>query len=207
MSPDVDDVLMIDELTALSALVSSRHTPHATRDMQNVVRRSPLITASQSSSLMLAYIMSRKMPSLFTTTLQSPNASIAMSHTLCAPDILDTSALDATAIPPAWLISSVTACATVGSLPVPSGPEPLSHTTTCAPSFANNNACWRPMPRPAPVMMAIRPSSTPTLTPFPVETLALLRAAVGSFLLGHLSHAPIHVGNERMLFPLELILD
>jgi hypothetical protein len=90
--PDVDDVLMIDELTALPALFSSRQTPHATRDMQNVVRRCPLITASQSSSLMLANILSRKMPALLTTTLQSPKASIAKSHTACAPAILDTSA-------------------------------------------------------------------------------------------------------------------
>src|SRR5687768_11967608 len=37
----------------------------------------------------------------------------------------------------------------------------MSFTTTRAPSAANNRACSRPIPRPAPVMIATRPSSAP----------------------------------------------
>src|SRR5919197_6471575 len=47
------------------------------------------------------------------------------------------------------------------SSPVPSGAPPRSLTTTFAPSLENSSACSRPMPRPAPVMTAIRPSSAP----------------------------------------------
>src|SRR3954470_7470096 len=59
------------------------------------------------------------------------------------------------------LISSTTCCAGVWSPPLPSAAPPRSLTTTLAPSAANSSACSRPMPRPAPVMMATRPSSAP----------------------------------------------
>src|SRR5664280_1026640 len=62
-----------------------------------------------------------------------------------------TSSLLATASPPAAVISSTTSWAA----------SPRSFTTTLAPSAANRRAYSRPIPRPAPVMMAIRPSSAP----------------------------------------------
>src|SRR5439155_24400132 len=58
------------------------------------------------------------------------------------------------------MISSTTCWAGDASAPVPSGLPPRSFTTTLAPSAANRSACSRPMPRPAPVMTATRPSNS-----------------------------------------------
>src|SRR5471030_2858595 len=46
-------------------------------------------------------------------------------------------------------------------LPPPWRSDPRSLTTTLAPSFAKSSACSRPMPPPAPVMIATLPSSMP----------------------------------------------
>src|SRR4051794_37423413 len=56
-------------------------------------------------------------------------------------------------------MSSTVCIAELGSPPSPCMSPPRSLTTTLAPSLAKSSACSRPMPRPAPVMMATRPSS------------------------------------------------
>src|SRR5580658_6542320 len=55
-----------------------------------------------------------------------------------------------------------------GSSPAPSPPSdvPRSFTTTRAPSAARHSAISRPIPPPAPVTMATRPSSNPIVCPF-----------------------------------------
>ena len=65
----------------------------------------------------------------------------------------------AVAVPPAARISSATAAA---SEPVR---EPRSSTTTAAPSRPRSSACSRPIPPPAPVTIATRPSSRPIVVP------------------------------------------
>ena len=78
----------------------------------------------------------------------------------------------ATASPPIATISSTTSWAGPWSLPSPSMEPPRSLTTTLAPWCARSRACSRPMPRPAPVTIATRPSfsllmaaSTPLVFP------------------------------------------
>jgi hypothetical protein len=97
------------------------------------------------------------MPALLISTWRSPNAAIAVSTMRLAPSQSVTSSWLATASPPAATISSTTWVAGEASAPVPSGLPPRSLTTTLAPSAANRRACSRPMPRPAPVTIAIRP--------------------------------------------------
>ena len=70
-----------------------------------------------------------------------------------------------TAWPPIASISATTSLAGPGSAPLPSGWAPRSFTTTAAPSLASISACSRPMPRPAPVTIATRPSQIPTRAP------------------------------------------
>ncbi len=76
-----------------------------------------------------------------------------------------TSAPLAMASPPMASISATTSFAGPESDPVPSGPPPRSFTTTLAPSDASIRACSRPMPRPAPVTIATRPSHSPAMRP------------------------------------------
>src|SRR5919109_2886945 len=73
----------------------------------------------------------------------------------------DTSALFATALPPADVISFTTSCAGPALGSEPSSATPRSLTTTEAPSRANSLATPAPIPRPAPVTTATRPSRTP----------------------------------------------
>src|SRR5438105_4670982 len=124
-----------------------------------------LMTASHSSSVMFTSTRSRRMPALLTKTCRSPKASMAALTSFCPPSQSATLSALAMASPPAALISSTTCWAGVRSSPVPSIAPPRSLTTTFAPSWANSSACSRPMPRPAPVMMATRPSSAPMNPP------------------------------------------
>src|SRR5437879_6086334 len=121
------------------------------------------MTAANSSSVMFTMTRSRRMPALLTTTLRSPNVSIALLTIRWAPSQSVTLSPLATASPPAALISSATCSAAVRSLPEPSAAPPRSLTTTFAPSLAKSSECSRPMPRPPPVMIATRPSREPTL--------------------------------------------
>src|ERR1700722_7376792 len=90
-----------------------------------------------------------------------PNSSIACRTALSAPLQVETFSVLTTAVPPAAVISSATSCAGPVSAPSPSLLPPRSLTTILASSLANSSACSRPMPRPAPVMTATRPSSAP----------------------------------------------
>src|SRR3954451_12719206 len=76
--------------------------------------------------------------------------------------IVPTASSEATASPPADLISSTTSWAGPASLPLPSMLTPRSTTTTLAPSAANSIAVPRPIPRPEPVTTAVLPSSQPS---------------------------------------------
>src|SRR4051794_23133975 len=119
------------------------------------------MTASHSSSVMLTITRSRRMPALLTRMSRSPKCSIALLIKRCAPCQSATLSPLTIASPPIASISATTCCAGVASVPVPSLAPPRSLTTTRAPSRANSSACSRPIPRPAPVMIATRPSSDP----------------------------------------------
>ncbi len=115
---------------------------------------------------MFTRTLSPMMPALFTSMCRSPKASRAAVTTRWPPSQSETSSVFATASPPSSLISSTTFWAVVRSSPEPFTAQPRSLTTTLAPSLANNNACSRPIPRPAPVMIATLPSSAPMTVPF-----------------------------------------
>ena len=100
---------------------------------------------------------SRRIPALLTTTWRSPKVETAWSTSALAPAKELTLSVLATAWPPAAVISSTTDWAAETSAPEPSTAPPRSLTTTLAPSEANRSACSRPMPRPAPVMIATLP--------------------------------------------------
>src|ERR1700722_20728362 len=104
---------------------------------------------------------SRRIPALLTNTSKRPNSAMACSTTLSAPLQVAIFSVLATAVPPAAVISSTTSRAGPLSAPSPALLPPRSLTTTLAPSLANSSACSRPMPRPAPVMTATRPSNAP----------------------------------------------
>ena len=149
---------MIRPDTGLPALLCSRQYAAAQRLGANVPLRWTLMTASHSSSVMLVSIRSRRMPALLTTACRSPNVSTAVLIRRWAPSHDDTLSPLATASPPNALISSTTCWAGDRSPPEPSTLPPRSFTTTFAPWYARLRACSRPMPRPAPVTMAMRPS-------------------------------------------------
>src|SRR5262245_41101763 len=110
---------------------------------------------------MFTSILSRRIPALFTTTWRSPKVSIASCTSRAAASKSEQLSVCATASPPMATISSTTCCAGARSAPTPWLSPPRSFTTTLAPSAANSRACSRPRPRPAPVMIATRPSSAP----------------------------------------------
>ena len=100
--PDTDVVLMIRPLTGWPALACSRQCATAQRAGANVPLRWTLMTASHSSSVMLASTRSRRMPALLTTTWRSPNVSMAvLDQALGAGPKSATFSPLATASPPA----------------------------------------------------------------------------------------------------------
>src|SRR5688500_2015194 len=145
----------------------------AARIVLNVPLRCTLTTASQSSSLMLKIIRSRRLPATLTRMSMRPHVDTACS-TMAAPCLKSaTEPVLATASPPALRIVSTTALATEGSLPVPLMSTPGSFTTTLAPAFAKAMAMPRTMPRPAPVTTAVLPSSLPIVLPLIVRLTSL----------------------------------
>src|SRR6201999_1461678 len=100
-----------------------------------------------------------------------PNLLIA-SLTICSGKARSvTSPTTLTASPPAAVMVSMASCAGVGS---------MSLRTTLAPCRANSSAAARPMPRPAPVMMATFPSSSFSTFKSPPLSLKADSAAVAS---------------------------
>src|SRR4051812_38441386 len=176
--PDTDEVLMMRLSSCSPALDFSRQYAAAQRLGAKVPFRWTAITASHSSSVMLTRTRSRRMPALLTTTWRSPKVSTAWRTIASAPLKLATLSPLATASPPMPSISSTTCCAGEVSAPVPSTLPPRSLTTTLAPCRANDRACSRPIPRPAPVTMATRPSHSfdiPVNSSVPGAPAALLR--------------------------------
>src|SRR5262249_33219915 len=86
------------------------------------------------------------------------------SMIVCPPSGVATLLPSATAAPPAATISAATSAAGAASAPSPSIDPPRSFTTTLAPRAASRSACARPIPRPAPVTTATRPSNRYSLT-------------------------------------------
>ncbi len=115
------------------------------------------MTESHSSSDVLTSIRSRTKPALLTRMSSPPYVSIACRTIDSAWAKSATSAPLVTASPPSARISATTASAGDSSFS-PASETPKSLTTTFAPCRASSSACARPMPRPAPVTIAIRPA-------------------------------------------------
>ena len=138
---------------------SERQCADANLVVLNVPFRCTRMTSSHSVSVMLKTIRSRRMPATLTSTSSRPNCSIAPATRFSAASKSEMSAPLTTALPPASTISATTCWAGPASLPDPSISAPRSLTTTAAPSLASSVATDRPIPRPAPVTIATRPSS------------------------------------------------
>src|SRR3970040_681770 len=121
-----------------------------------------LITESQSSSIILWKMTSRRMPALLTTQSMRPKESRAHWMIFAAEANSATLSKLETAWPPAFLISETTASASACSRLSPSSDAPMSCTTTLAPCAAMSFAIAAPMPRPAPVTTTTLP---PTILP------------------------------------------
>ena len=81
---------------------------------------------------------------------------------------------------PAAAISAATADAGPASAPSPSIEPPRSLTTTRAPRSASRRAWARPMPRPAPVTTATRPSKRCSFTRDPADRPCTVRSSAGN---------------------------
>ena len=125
------------------------------------------MTSSHSCSVMLKTIRSRRMPATLTRMSSRPNSSMAVWTRFSPAAKTEMSAPLATALPPASAISATTSCAGPESCPEPSTAAPRSLTTTEAPSLASSLATDLPMPRPAPVTIATRPSRRAMPAPLP----------------------------------------
>src|SRR5947209_14840261 len=154
---------MIRASTGSPALACSRQYAAAWRIGANVPRRWTAMTASHSDGSMFTSMRSRRMPALLTSTSRRPKASTACATIAPASSKSATLPPLTTASPPAATISSTTDCAGEASSPTPLTSPPRSLTTTLAPWRASDSACSRPMPRPAPVTSATRPSHSPDM--------------------------------------------
>ena len=108
------------------------------------------MTRSQSSGGSFTAVPGRIVPALLKSASSPPKASTAVAIIRSVSAASATSAAHGTATAPCDSI-----IATVSST---LGPR-TSAATTCAPSAAKRSALARPMPDPAPVTMAILPSS------------------------------------------------
>src|SRR3954468_14779602 len=106
----------------------------------------------------------------------------------------------ATASPPAATISPTTCWAGPVEAPSPLTVPPRSLTTTFAPSAASVIASARPMPPPAPVTTATRPSFSPMgRTLLPVLSLGrLLTQAAERVRIVRSVHGPVALHRERL---------
>src|SRR5216683_1543245 len=132
---------------------------HPALQQYNVPVRCTSSTLAKSAASILPNDLSRRMPALAQSRSTLPHSLVARSTIAVTCSKFETSAPSAIATPPAFLISSTTACAGVSDPPVPSRAPPKSLTTTLAPRLASPSACARPSPLPAPVTMATRPSN------------------------------------------------
>src|SRR5215469_18321448 len=124
----------------------------AARLHRNAPLRWTFITVSQSSSLILKSRLSRSTPALFTRMSSRPNRSTPCATAASTASWLDTSQETASACEPACSIWAATCLQFSRS---------TSARITCAPSSAKRRAVAAPIPLPAPVIKATRPSSFP----------------------------------------------
>ena len=117
------------------------------------------MTASQSSSVILWKMASRRIPALLTTPSRPPKSRSAWATRRSADAKSATESKLATASPPASRISPATSRAGARSPPSPFSVPPRSFTTTLAPCRAARSETSRPIPRPAPVTRTTLPSS------------------------------------------------
>ena len=136
----------------------SRITGHTARVQIAEPVRCTATTLSQSDISILAKLLSRRMPALFTRMSMRPHWSRVCLTMASTCSSLDTSAPLAIASPPAALISATTFSAASLEPPVPSRAPPKSLTTTLAPNLASDSAWDLPRPLAAPVTIATRPS-------------------------------------------------
>ena len=117
------------------------------RVIRNAPRRCTLMTVSQSFSDILKIRLSLVTPALLISTVGSPSSATTLSTAAATCSASLTSAPTAIALPPAFSISA-TVSAPSASL--------RSSTATASPSAARRLAVPAPMPRAAPVTIAIR---------------------------------------------------
>src|SRR6476661_1012138 len=116
------------------------------RDIRNAPRRCTFITASQSSTVILNSRLSRVIPALLIRIVGAPS-SVATRSTAAATDASSaTFAPTASAWPPADVTASTVAAQADSS---------RSRTATACPSRASFFATAAPMPRAAPVTIAV----------------------------------------------------
>src|SRR5258708_737564 len=167
MRPAPEGVLTMRASTASPFLAHARQYTEAWRVTAKWPFRCTRMTASHSSSLVVKSMRSRTKPALFTSTSRRPKVSIAVCTSARAPSQSAMSSVFAIASPPSARISSTTCCAGPVLAPLPSPATRGSFTTAGAPSCAKPSACSRPMPRPAPVTMTMRPSQMPLTGSYP----------------------------------------
>src|SRR5215469_5229910 len=117
------------------------------RVIRNAPRRCTLITVSQSLSDILNSRLSLVTPALLISTVGSPSSAATLSTAAWTWSASETSAPTAIALPPAFSMSA-TVSAPWSSL--------RSSTATASPSLARRLAVAAPIPRAAPVTIAIR---------------------------------------------------
>ena len=136
------------------------------------------MTASQSASLILNIVLSRRMPALLTNMSMPPKLSKAHCVKASPPATSATESVFEAASPPAARISATTSSA-IMAVPVPSVLPPKSLTTIFAPWAAISNAISRPMPLPAPVTTATFPSNRLILFSLACSGLSRCACALG----------------------------
>src|SRR5262245_13067977 len=142
---DATDEVLITRPQARSRIRVSAACAH-----RNVPFRLTDRTWSHCSSVILWLIASRLIPALLTSTSRRPNSPTMWLTSASTSVRCVTSAAIASARAPCRSSSAATG---------PASPVSTSLTTTMAPSRANRRAVAAPMPFPAPVISATRPSS------------------------------------------------
>src|SRR5665647_898650 len=115
--------------------------------IRNAPRRWTFMTASQSSSGILKIRLSRMMPALLTRMVGAPSLTVTSATAASTPSGELTSTATAMARPPAEVIADTVSAHDSSS---------RSRTATACPSLARRIAVAAPMPRAAPVTIAVR---------------------------------------------------
>src|SRR5262245_27809344 len=193
--------VMFTTLRLRSSPTRSRNSGKAARQSRNAALRLTSSTTPHCSSVIRCAIASRVIPALWTSTSRRRQRSPIVATSSAAPPGTARSTTAASPVPP----SATTLPATSSA-----GAVSTSLTTTVAPSAARRRAIAAPMPRPAPVTAATRPSS-----PLIGSEAAPEAVGLGDDVAGHLvgdradaveaAVAPValHVRLERVAHPAE----